>query len=887
MHVEENQLQPFIEPINWKGFMDIQLTDYWGKARLDPARNVLLAWHPLAEHCLDVAIVFRALAALPVIRRRLDVAAQSSLTETDLDRLAVFALLHDLGKPNRGFQEKILRPDAPQAGHIRELAPLFFEGDLKARLAEALAVETWAAWFAGPDEGEALLIATLSHHGRPVRFDSSERTGSYHTAKTQWWRPENGRDPFQGIAALWTMAQQAFPRAFVPGGAPLPAPPALQHRFAGLVMLADWLGSHESFFPFDRDMGDRLAFAPNAASRALRAVGLDTQPYRDTLGTSLPAFAAVFGFAPYPLQQTLSAWPVNEADRLLILEAETGSGKTEAALARFLALFAAREIDGLYFALPTRAAARELYGRVLRMVETVFPDPTGRPPVLLAVPGYAQWDGVDVKTVLPSPETRWEDDSTRAQQERAWAAERPKRFLAATVAVGTLDQVLLSVLQVPHAHLRSVCLDRQLLVVDEVHASDPYMRELLTQLLAHHLGLGGHALLLSATLGAVARTQFLHAGARPQAGPDYETAQATPYPALTVAGQPSRAIPAATQGKTVQVACVSALAGPVALLPRLQEAVEAGARVLVVLNTVARVIALQAALEAALPAETLFQCAGVIAPHHGRFAAVDRTVLDAAVSARWGRGSAPGPVLLVGTQTLEQSLDLDADLLITDLCPMDVLLQRIGRLHRHDRARPAGFKTARCVVLVPEDLTLENLLRSNGQVSGMAGLGSVYPDLRVMRLTLDLLRNEPIWVIPRDNRRLVEGATHPEALAMLDSPIWQRHAQKVEGEALAQALQATLAGIQPKPFGTFTFNPLNTTVQTRLGLNDWRVRLERTVTSPFGQRLAEIVIPGHLAPATPEETAQVLIQNADRIMLQCGERRYRYTRMGLQREEEI
>ncbi|HRX63375.1 MAG TPA: hypothetical protein P5260_19480, partial [Candidatus Competibacter sp.] len=99
-----------------------------------------------------------------------------------------------------------------------------------------------------------------------------------------------------------------------------------------------------------------------------------------------------------------------------------------------------------------------------------FPDPKVRPPVLLAVPGYARLDGIDAKTLLPGPETRWEDDDTRALQERAWAVERPKRFLAATVAVGTLDQALLSILQAPHAHLRSVCLDRQLLVVDEVHA---------------------------------------------------------------------------------------------------------------------------------------------------------------------------------------------------------------------------------------------------------------------------------------------------------------------------------------------------------------------------------------------------------------------------------
>lgn len=866
--------------------MNSTLTDFWGKARLDPINGTLIAWHPLAEHCLDVAVTFRVLVALPVIRRRLVAAAGRRLSDTDLDRLAVFALLHDLGKPNLGFQDKILRPDAPRAGHVRELAPLFFEDDLNERLAVALDIETLAAWFAEPDECEALLIAALSHHGTPVRFDPGERTGPYHLAKTQWWRPSAGRDPFAGIAGLLAKAKQAFPGAFAVGEAPLPAPPALQHRFAGLVMLADWLGSHEGFFPFDQNAGDRLTFALEAAGRALRAVGLDARPYRDAIVERTPDFATVFSFAPRPLQQVLATWPVAGDERSLILEAETGSGKTEAALARFLALFAARKVDGLYFALPTRVAARELYGRVLRAVETAFPDPNVRPPVLLAVPGYARLDGVDAKMLLPGPETRWEDDATRASQERAWAAERPKRFLAATVAVGTLDQALLSVLQVPHAHLRSACLDRHLLVVDEVHASDPYMRQLLTQLLVHHLGGGGHTLLLSATLGAAARTGLANAGTARAQWPDLRTAIAMPYPALTAGSQLPQAIAAAASDKTVRVELAPALADPTALLPRLAVAVTAGARVLVVLNTVARVMALQRAAEADRAVEpALFRCQDVIAPHHGRFAPVDREVLDAAVSARLGKNSAAGPVLLIGTQTLEQSLDLDADLLITDLCPMDVLLQRIGRLHRHERTRPAGFEAARCLLLVPEDVTLESWLGRDGKARGMAGLGSVYPDLRIARLTLDLLAATPLLAIPRDNRRLVEGATHPEALGTLDSPPWQRHAREVEGGEMAQALQATLVGIRPQPFGTFIFNPLNTTVKTRLGMNDLRVRLDRTVTSPFGQPLAELVIPGHLAPATMEEAAVVLAQTAERLALRCGEAMYRYSRLGLEKLE--
>ncbi len=872
--------------------MNLQPTNFWGKARLDPVSGVLLAWHPLAEHCLDVACTFRALVALPVIRRRLEAAAGRSLIETDLDRLAVFALLHDVGKPNRGFQEKILFADAPRAGHIRELAPLFAGEALSEQLAVALEVGTLAAWFADPNECEALLLAAISHHGTPIRFDPSERTGSYHLAKTQWWQPKAGRDPFVGIAALLSIAQRAFPNAFTKGGMPLPAPPALQHRFAGLVMLADWLGSHEGFFPFDRDTGDRLTFAPKAAADALRSVGLDARAYQAVLAKHSPDLAAVFGFAPQPLrplQQVLATWPVNENERLFILEAETGSGKTEAALARFLALFAAGEVDGLYFALPTRVAARELYGRVLNMVINAFPDPENRPPVLLAVPGYAQLDGVDVKTLLPGPETRWEDDAVRARQERAWAAERPKRFLAATVAVGTLDQALLSVLQAPHAHLRSVCLDRSLLVVDEVHASDPYMRQLLSHLLTHHLGIGGHALLLSATLGAAARTGLANVGAARVEPLDWATARATPYPALTVSGQSPLAVTAAMPDKTVQVELAATLADPSALMPRLVAVLNAGARVLVVLNTVARVIALQHAVEAeaAIPKSALFHCQAVIAPHHGRFAAVDRAVLDVTVSARFGKGSDPAPVLLIGTQTLEQSLDLDADLLIADLCPMDVLLQRIGRLHRHDRIRPPGFETARCIVLIPEDATLECWLGKDGKARGLAGLGSVYPDLRMVRRTLDLLTEKPTLAIPRDNRWLVEGATHPEALATLDSPLWQRHRQEIEGGEIAKAVQATLVSIRSQPFGSFTFNPLNATVQTRLGLNDRRVRLDRVVTSPFGQRLVELVIPGHLAPVTVEEEAVVLAETVEGLTLRCGDMRYRYSRLGLEILERV
>src|SRR5690606_3519381 len=132
---------------------------------------------------------------------------------------------------------------------------------------------------------------------------------------------------------------------------------------------------------------------------------------------------------------------------------------------------------------------------------------------------------------------------------------------------------------------------------------------------------------------------------------------------------------------------------PVALAAQALDAARAGARVLVIRNTVGDAVATRQALAQLAPdAPEPFRLGGVGTLHHGRFAREDRRRLDTAVEAALGK-DAPraGGLVLIGTQTLEISLDLDADLLITDLCPIDVLLQRIGRLHRHERARPAGF----------------------------------------------------------------------------------------------------------------------------------------------------------------------------------------------------
>ncbi|GAB4178914.1 MAG: hypothetical protein Kow0020_14970 [Wenzhouxiangellaceae bacterium] len=492
---------------------------------------------------------------------------------------------------------------------------------------------------------------------------------------------------------------------------------------------------------------------------------------------------------------------------------------------------------------------------------------------------------------LPDASVRWTDEADQRRLERRWAAEHPKRFLAATVAVGTVDQALLSVVQTAHAHLRSVCLDRALLVVDEVHASDVYMSRLLEQLLRYHLGVGGRALLLSATLGSAARNRYVAVAAGQPADDDLETSCKRPYPSLTTATGNLTEAGDSGQAKHAAFETQPFALEPERVIERLTEALAKGARVLVVTNTVGRAVALQRAVEAceAIDSNWLFHVNDVRCPHHGRFAAADRVILDKAVTARLGKDSAPGPLLLIGTQTLEQSLDIDADLLVTDLAPADVLLQRVGRLHRHDRQRPTGFEASRCLVLVP-DKPLVELLDDKGEVAGhykRLGYGSVYPDLRTLALTLEAIRDLSEIEVPRDNRTLVERATHPEALAQLDEADarWGRHGQAISGSELMQAIQAgTVLMDSGQYFGQFTFNEMGGKVATRLGADTWRLPLNRPVDSPFGQRLTELQIPDHLASRS-DDALQVVATGGDGLTLQWGETCYCYSRFGLEKLE--
>jgi len=296
----------------------------------------------------------------------------------------------------------------------------------------------------------------------------------------------------------------------------------------------------------------------------------------------------------------------------------------------------------------------------------------------------------------------------------------------------------------------------------------------------------------------------------------------------------------------------------------------------------------------------LMQVDGYPALHHGRFAAEDRLLLDRAVEAalKPERDRECKGCIVIGTQTLEQSLDIDADFLVTDLCPMDVLLQRIGRLHRHARGnRPAGYRSPACLVLMPEDSDLSPWLTRRKDTNGLGPNGFVYEDLRILEATARLVAehaaNGTSWNIPCMNRALVERSTHPEALEEITGTMgegWREHAIKMEGAHIANNLTARQVIVRrDRSFyeenWDVVFPDVEAKIRTRLGNEGVEITLESAAPSPFGggETITHIPVPGHMARGLNGDEPVPWHARGGGFEFMVGDRRFRYDRLGLGR----
>jgi CRISPR-associated endonuclease/helicase Cas3 len=457
----------------------------------------------------------------------------------------------------------------------------------------------------------------------------------------------------------------------------------------------------------------------------------------------------------------------------------------------------------------------------------------------------------------------------------AWIADSRKKSLLAQTGVGTIDQALLAVLYARHQSLRLLGLLHKVLIVDEVHAYDHYMNSLLQTLLTFHAAAGGSAILLSATLPQGMRTKLVAAWCRGLAA---ETPELTSnaYPLLThVAGCGSvREEPVATRAGSTRRVQVRLLSTPDEAIQRIVAESDAGHCVCWILNTVADARRAYASLQTRLPADRLML-------FHARYAMGDRLDIENEVLTCFGKESGAeqrrGRVL-VATQVVEQSLDLDFDVLISDLAPMDLLIQRAGRLCRH--RRDATGRTVTDPTAGPDPRGIPCLYLHGPDPDGpiskdwyetpFPGAAHVYPDHARLWRTARLLKDRGGIAMPDDARLLIEGVYGEEVVAA--PAALEASAIRAQGAGQAHQSQAhfnsiNLADGYNRASSGFDWWE-DATTPTRLGDVETSLRLarwEEDILKPWREdgtspqacwELSQVKLRGQYEIAEPEAPAQ-------------------------------
>ncbi|MFG2735758.1 type I-E CRISPR-associated protein Cse1/CasA [Streptomyces harbinensis] len=492
-------------------------------------------------------------------------------------------------------------------------------------------------------------------------------------------------------------------------------PQPVQVLLTALVIVSDWIASAPELFPYDPESW--LPVGPVGERRRLRAAweGLDLpkpwqpdMPRESTGELFSKRFPQLKGAEVRPVQEEAVrvARSMPRAG-LIMVEAAMGTGKTEAALAAAEVLAARTGAGGVLVALPTRATSDAMFARLMNWVDQLPPG-DGEPRSIVLAHAKATLNGLwagllrqghrEIAAVDPDGdehvgEARAKPVQPAALHAHQWLRGRKKQLLA-SFAVGTIDQVLFAGLKSRHLALRHLAVAGKVVVIDEVHAYDAYMGRYLDRVLEWLAAYRVPVVMLSATLPAERRRALAAAYAGSE-GAEVETA-ADAYPLITAVAPAHPVLtvrPASDSGRDTDVLVERLHDDVAALADRLEEELAEGGCALVVRNTVDRV------LEAA---EVLRKRFGddVVTVTHSRFLAADRAAKDAELQERFGpRGHGrPDRHIVVASQVVEQSLDIDFDLLVTDLAPVDLMLQRMGRLHRHPRKRPKRLTRARCLV---------------------------------------------------------------------------------------------------------------------------------------------------------------------------------------------
>lgn len=754
---------------------------YWGKAQAKDKIDTVDC-HLLAYHSLDVAAVGWLLLApeRPLTKR---LASQLALEPSTLRQLLVFWLgLHDIGKFSRAFQglfqsqfnSRLVPPVAQcvytqrhdrlgaviwSANHMQWLQDGTLQWPAKLSRSERSALRQALPVLSAPFFG---------HHGQPVS------TGSV-CAETFFRQDQMADDTEaarQFIADWAKVVPPQWPTAALFSEEWVHALQTLSWSIAGWATLSDWIGSNQDHFPYRQNqlpLTDYWRIALVNAQRALHETGFKRFP------EPLPyaGMASWFGqqtVTPTPLQHAAETVAITDGPQLFILEDETGSGKTEAACILTQRLLAAGHGDGLYFALPTMATSNAMYAR-LGNLHRRFYTAESMPSFVLAHGARNLNDDFMAAVAAPHPGDLDYTSSELSATSRCnqWLADSRKKALLAEVGVGTIDQALMAILPFRHQSLRLYGLARKVLVIDEVHAYDNYMQTLLSQLLSYHARQGGSAILLTATLPRAMRSDLMAAW-QAGLGQSETTPQKDDFPLLTHVseGQPLE-LPLGSRKEVARSVEVDWLTEEEQAIDAVLSAIEAGECIAWVRNTVDDAIRAFEAIAARHPDP---ECCLLF---HSRFAMVDRQRIESQVIERLGKNSTPeirkGQVL-ISTQVFQESLDCDVDVMVSDIAPIDLLIQRAGRLQRHQR----GLRCPpRLLVLAPpwSDDPDEKWLQRT-----LPGTQAVYRDTSLIWLTQRVLRHLEAIRLPEEARELIEGVYGRVADVIPDGLQTARYEQK-------------------------------------------------------------------------------------------------------------
>jgi len=656
--------------------------------------------HRLIYHMTDVGVTARLLwdevLSNPLRRQIADWLGLS--VEDSGCAVAFIASTHDLGKASPAFQD---HPSLPQAIRDRICRELETGGlRLPARAGEKHArhemVSTWAL------DSEQLLME-VAQLPPELAVLVAQAVGGHHGAwpTSELLGPTRLKGQDKGDAT-WVAVRKALIDAMVdffkpPMLASCDTDPTRQNTaltlISGIVSVADWLGSDEKHFHLEDGFVPVERYAERVRDSARAA--LKEADWRNAPSAVAFDFVKAFTFPSNRFQEKVIEEVQSAAlPTLAIIEAPMGIGKTEAALATYASWAQTSDFTGLYIAMPTTATSNQMHGRVQRFLGSQH----GQTISLLLVHSQA------LLQQMPEPTTTVEEPDKQGDRAaaQAWFLPRKKSLLA-PFGVGTVDQALMSILQTKHFFVRLLGLSYKVVIFDEVHAYDAYMSVLFEHLLRWLRAVGASAIVLSATLPEKTRARLLAAwGAKPP--------PAARYPKLTW-------VEANGKARAIELPILEAkplafdwmAREPEAIVQRLKDELRHGGCAAVICNTVKRA---QQIYQAVRDDEELKQCGpDNLILFHARFPLAWREGIETRVLDKFGPNrqdkAHPNPdrpvkAIVIATQVIEQSLDLDFDVMISDHAPLDLLLQRAGRLHRHGVNAAARQHLYRLLVTLPE-----------------------------------------------------------------------------------------------------------------------------------------------------------------------------------------